>query len=163
MVADGLLTRQRYREVPPRVDYELTERSRELMPVLGALARWGYDWTWSAPRAGEEVNVGAIFRLAPGLLAPAPGVEGVVELVVEAVGAQPERSYVLTVADGFVSIAEHPVEAPDATVRGRTSAWVSALGPDGSPTELAFSGSRSLADAVLGGFTQAAARATRAA
>ena len=61
MVADGLLTRQRYREVPPRVDYELTERSRELMPVLGALARWGYDWTWSAPRPGEDVNVGAIF------------------------------------------------------------------------------------------------------
>src|SRR4026209_2727109 len=26
--------RQRYREVPPRVDYELTERSRELMPVI---------------------------------------------------------------------------------------------------------------------------------
>ena len=66
MVADGLLTRQRYREVPPRVDYELTERSRELMPVLGALARWGYDWTWSAPRQGEDVNLGAIFRLAPG-------------------------------------------------------------------------------------------------
>ena len=62
MVADGLLTRQRYREVPPRVDYELTERSRELMPVLGALAQWGYDWTWTAPRAGEDVNVGAIFR-----------------------------------------------------------------------------------------------------
>ena len=53
MVADGLLTRQRYREVPPRVDYELTERSRELMPVIGALARWGYDWTWSPPRAGR--------------------------------------------------------------------------------------------------------------
>ena len=70
MVADGLLTRQRYREVPPRVDYELTERSRELMPVLGALARWGYDWTWSAPRPGEDVNVGAIFRLAPGMLEP---------------------------------------------------------------------------------------------
>src|SRR3712207_4848157 len=58
MVADGLLTRQRYREVPPRVDYELTERSRELMPVIGALARWGYEWVWSAPRAGERVDVG---------------------------------------------------------------------------------------------------------
>ena len=73
MVADGLLTRQRYREVPPRVDYELTERSRDLMPVLGALAQWGYDWTWTAPRAGEDVNVGAIFRLAPGLLEPPAG------------------------------------------------------------------------------------------
>src|SRR4051794_40554900 len=41
MVADGLLTRQRYREVPPRVDYELTQRSRALLRVLGALARWG--------------------------------------------------------------------------------------------------------------------------
>ena len=37
MVADGLLTRQRYREVPPRVDYELTTRAKELLPVLGAL------------------------------------------------------------------------------------------------------------------------------
>ena len=53
MVADGLLTRQRYREVPPRVDYELTDRAKELMPVLGALARWGYDWAWSEPRPGE--------------------------------------------------------------------------------------------------------------
>jgi DNA-binding HxlR family transcriptional regulator len=43
MVADGLLTRQRYREVPPRVDRELTERSRELIPGFGALARWAHD------------------------------------------------------------------------------------------------------------------------
>src|ERR671939_609415 len=81
MVADGLLTRQRYREVPPRVDYELTERSRELMPVIGALARWGYDWTWSAPRRGEEINIGAIFRTTPGLLST-PTMRGRVEFVV---------------------------------------------------------------------------------
>ena len=91
MVADGLLTRKRHREVPPRVDYELTERSRELMPVLGALARWGYDWTWSGPRAGEDVNIGAIFRLAPGLLEPPPGVAGTVDLVVAEDGDAGER------------------------------------------------------------------------
>src|SRR5829696_8757182 len=68
MVADGLLTRQRYREVPPRVDYELTERARDLMPVLGALARWGYEWAWGPPREGEAIDVGAILRIAPGLL-----------------------------------------------------------------------------------------------
>ena len=64
MVADGLLTRQRYREVPPRVDYELTERSRDLLPVVGALARWGYRWAWGPPRPGEAIDVGAILRCA---------------------------------------------------------------------------------------------------
>jgi DNA-binding HxlR family transcriptional regulator len=159
MVADGLLTRQRYREVPPRVDYELTERSRELMPVLGALARWGYDWVWSAPRAGEDVNVGALFRLAPGLLEPPPGVEGTVDLIVEAEGEEPERRYRLTIGGGAVTISER--EAPDgasAVVSGRKAAWIRALGPDGSPDELSISGNRGLADALLSGFTTAAAR-----
>src|SRR3954463_14698105 len=91
MVADGLLTRQRYREVPPRVDYELTERSRELTPVLGALARWGYDWTWGPPRPGEDVNIGAILRLAPALLTPPPDRTATVELIVDAAADAPER------------------------------------------------------------------------
>jgi DNA-binding HxlR family transcriptional regulator len=118
MVADGLLTRQRYREVPPRVDYELTERSRELIPVLGALARWGYDWTWSAPRPGEDVNVGAIFRLAPGVLEPPPGLEGTVELIVEAEGEAPERQYLVTFKGGRVEVSEVGGAQPSATVRG---------------------------------------------
>jgi DNA-binding HxlR family transcriptional regulator len=160
MVADGLLTRQRYREVPPRVDYELTERSRELMPVVGALARWGYDWTWSAPRPGEDVNVGAVFRIAPGLIEPPRGVEGTVELVVEAEGDEdPERRYRLTASRGRVEIAEGESEAaPAAVVTGSKAAWVRALGPGGSSDELEFSGNRGLADAILSGFTAAAAR-----
>src|SRR6059058_4312855 len=40
MVADGMLTRRRYREVPPRVEYELTERAYALLPVIGEVARW---------------------------------------------------------------------------------------------------------------------------
>jgi DNA-binding HxlR family transcriptional regulator len=160
MVADGLLTRQRYREVPPRVDYELTERSRELMPVVGALARWGYDWTWSAPRPGEDVNVGAVFRLAPGLMEPPPGVEGTVELIVEGDGDESlERRYRLTAAHGRVEITEGESDATTAaTVTGTQAGWVRALGPEGSSDELSFSGNRGLADAILTGFTTAAAR-----
>ena len=159
MVADGLLTRQRYREVPPRVDYELTERSRELMPVVGALARWGYDWTWSAPRPGEDVNVGAIFRLAPGLIEVPPGVEGTVELIVEAEGeSSPERRYLLAAGQGGVEISEAPAESPaTATVSGAPDAWIHALGPEGAADDLEFSGNRGLADALLRGFTAAAA------
>jgi len=160
MVADGLLTRQRYREVPPRVDYELTERSRELMPVVGALARWGYDWTWSAPRAGEDVNIGAVFRLAPGLIESPPGVEGTVELIVEGDGDEsPERRYRLTASRGRVDISEAASDATAAAVvSGTQDAWVRALGPGGAADELSFSGNRALADAILTGFTTAAAR-----
>jgi DNA-binding HxlR family transcriptional regulator len=154
MVADGLLTRQRYREVPPRVDYELTERSRELMPVLGALARWGYDWTWSAPRPGEDVNIGAIFRLAPGMLAPPTDVRGSVDLVL--VGEPEDRIFRLTAGDGRVEISERPEGQADAVVTGSTEAWISALGPDGTSTSLDVSGDRGLADALLSGFTAAA-------
>ena len=157
MVADGLLTRQRYREVPPRVDYELTERSRELLPVLGALARWGYDWTWSPPRAGEDINVGAILRLAPGLLSPSSDVAGSVDLLVLAEGEGPEVRCRLAANDGHATIAERDVEGPaDATVTGTRSDWVRALGPDGSLDELAVRGDRALAEELLGGFVRAA-------
>jgi DNA-binding HxlR family transcriptional regulator len=154
MVADGLLTRQRYREVPPRVDYELTERSRELMPVLGALARWGYDWTWSGPRQGEDVNVGAIFRLAPGMLAPPSDARGTVDLVV--VGTDEDRVFRLVVRDGRVEITERPEGPADAVASGTIDAWVGALGPDGATGSLDVSGKPGLAETLLSGFAAAA-------
>jgi DNA-binding HxlR family transcriptional regulator len=36
----GLLTRKVYAEVPPRVEYELTEAGRALMPVFVSMRRW---------------------------------------------------------------------------------------------------------------------------
>lgn len=158
MVADGLLTRQRYREVPPRVDYELTERSRDLMPVIGALARWGYDWTWSEPRPGERVEIGAILRTAPGLLAPPKSLRGTVECFVEGERGQ-DRSYALTFSGGTVTIAEEPAEDAGARIGGGVDAWVRALGPAGDFGGLEFSGDRKLADALLGELASAGADA----
>src|ERR671927_459578 len=91
MVADGLLTRQRYREVPPRVDYELTERARDLLPVIAALAAWGFEWAWGPPQPDEAIDIGAIFRVAPGLLEPPAGLEGTVELIVTGSDGEPQH------------------------------------------------------------------------
>lgn len=41
LVAAGLVTRTSYAEVPPRVEYTLTERGRALRPAVDALRRWG--------------------------------------------------------------------------------------------------------------------------
>ena len=41
MEASGLLTRKVYAEVPPRVEYTLTELGYSLKPVLDAMWEWG--------------------------------------------------------------------------------------------------------------------------
>jgi DNA-binding HxlR family transcriptional regulator len=147
MVADGLLTRQRYREVPPRVDYELTERARDLLPVVSGLARWGYRWAWGPPRPGEAIDIGAILRCIAGLEI-SPAVRGSVELVVTR-GIDAEDIYVLHVVDGAVTYEERSAPEADAHAVGPERAWVEAFGVDGSRTELEVSGDTRLADALL--------------
>lgn len=38
---DQLITRHSYPESPPRVEYQLTEKGKELIPVFGSIADWG--------------------------------------------------------------------------------------------------------------------------
>lgn len=161
MVADGLLTRQRYREVPPRVDYELTDRARDLIPVLGALARWGYEWSWTEPRRSEAIDVGAIFRLAPGLLTLPRSLRGTVELTVSDRSKDGEtRQYTVVVKRGAVTLEERAEPEADAQVAGSERAWIDALVPEGVANGLEIRGDARLAAAVLDGLTPASARAT---
>jgi DNA-binding HxlR family transcriptional regulator len=145
MVADGMLTRKRYREVPPRVDYALTERARELMPVLAELARWGYEWAWGPPRESETVDLGAIFRLAPGLV-QCDSSSGVVELTVE----DAERaSYCCKVTANGVEVQECEAKNADARIVGDQDAWVRAMSPDRDRGGLRISGDQRLAESLL--------------
>ncbi|WP_198804929.1 winged helix-turn-helix transcriptional regulator [Leptolyngbya sp. BL0902] len=40
----GLLTRTVFPEVPPRVEYALTEKGREIQPIIAALSQVGEHW-----------------------------------------------------------------------------------------------------------------------
>jgi DNA-binding HxlR family transcriptional regulator len=162
MVADGLLTRQRYREVPPRVDYELTQRSRELLPVLGALARWGYDWAWTAPREGEAIDIGAILRIAPGLMDTPSSTSGTAELVVSRRDGS-ERHYAISVSRGETTISEQAAPDAAAHIAGSEADWIDALGPAADNGALSIKGDERLAKVVLDGVCASAARGERAA
>jgi DNA-binding HxlR family transcriptional regulator len=39
--ADGIITKRTFAEVPPRTEYTLTDKGRDLIPVLEAMATWG--------------------------------------------------------------------------------------------------------------------------
>ncbi|SIT09141.1 winged helix-turn-helix transcriptional regulator [Insolitispirillum peregrinum] len=60
--ADGLVHREVYPEVPPRVEYSLTARGRTLEPVLLALKAWGEDHVIAPEIPAGEVEL----TLVPG-------------------------------------------------------------------------------------------------
>lgn len=39
--AHGIITRQSFAEVPPRIEYTLTDKGRDLLPILQQMAAWG--------------------------------------------------------------------------------------------------------------------------
>ena len=54
MIDDGLVYRQDYQELPPRVEYGLTDLGREMLPILDALANFeNYYKTVLAERKNE--------------------------------------------------------------------------------------------------------------
>ena len=44
MEADGIITRTVYPEVPPRVEYALSELGESMRPILDAMQAWGNDY-----------------------------------------------------------------------------------------------------------------------
>lgn len=40
---DGLIVRTEYPEIPPKVEYALSDKGRSLMPILDALCIWGEE------------------------------------------------------------------------------------------------------------------------
>lgn len=44
MEKDGIITRTVYPEVPPRVEYALSELGESMRPIMDAMEKWGSDY-----------------------------------------------------------------------------------------------------------------------
>ena len=65
--SDGLISRTQYNEIPPKVEYSLTESGKKLLPALEALYAWGrehLDFAVSSGMTGAD-NCGCQPRACP--------------------------------------------------------------------------------------------------
>lgn len=40
LINDGLVSRKQYDEIPPRVEYSLTDRGKSVVPILQSICKW---------------------------------------------------------------------------------------------------------------------------
>lgn len=45
LVVEGIFERRRYADRPPRHEYVLTEKGRDLFPIIAAMLAWGDRWS----------------------------------------------------------------------------------------------------------------------
>ncbi|MFG1464647.1 helix-turn-helix domain-containing protein [Xanthobacter sp. DSM 24535] len=57
--ADGLITRRVFAQVPPKVEYSVSERGRSLAPVIAALKAWGDENVILPSRLATEADEAA--------------------------------------------------------------------------------------------------------
>jgi DNA-binding HxlR family transcriptional regulator len=135
MVSVGLLSRERFREMPPRVELSLTESGAALLPIAAALARWGMRYRWSEQDDLEHINPDAVLGQLPALLDGTKLPKGVLEAIIDAYDEE-EDPVVLRfeTVDGKLqplagdTAAETAAKA-SARIRGDRAAWEAALGP----------------------------------
>jgi DNA-binding HxlR family transcriptional regulator len=53
---EGVLVRRSYPESPPRVEYELTDKGRALLPIIRAMRRFGHEWLIAEPAKRRKAH-----------------------------------------------------------------------------------------------------------
>jgi DNA-binding HxlR family transcriptional regulator len=57
---EGIVERHTFSEVPPRVEYALTEKGRALLPIVDGMRAYGEEWLGEAGRGLTEMQQGAL-------------------------------------------------------------------------------------------------------
>lgn len=148
MVTLGLVERHRFKEVPPRVELELTDVGRELLPIAGALARWGMRNLWSSPSERARVGLELLLRLLPVLLEEQTALpDGDLEAVVT--HPDPPCRVPFRIENGKLRPETCEESSEAARVLGDRQAWIAALGPAADYKGLKFAGDKTLALSIL--------------
>jgi DNA-binding HxlR family transcriptional regulator len=150
----GLLSRERYREMPPRVEVTLTEAGRELLPIACALTRWGMRHDWPPPPGSVYVRADAVLRQLPALLEEEEDLPTGTVAVIVAKGEE-RTAHWFEIAGGRLQAVSKPAAETTAQIEGDDEAWIAALGPARDCSGLNVGGQRELAKRILDSLSHA--------
>jgi DNA-binding HxlR family transcriptional regulator len=132
----AIVTREYFRELPPRVEYSLTERGSSLEPVLESIAEWGMRHMMEGEVPCDRVELDLLFFHLPRFLCPekAAGISGTVEVRLEGDGG---GTWWVEVANGDCSVSRESAIEADAVIACPVDTWVEVMALHRAPETLA--------------------------
>lgn len=130
-----IITREYFRELPPRVEYSLTSRGASLEPLLDSIASWGMQHMMDESVPCERVDLDLLFFHLPRFFCPetARSLHGTVEVRIVGEGG---GSWFVTVAGGACSVCRHCNEVATATITTDVETWVDLVVTHRDPSRL---------------------------
>jgi DNA-binding HxlR family transcriptional regulator len=132
----GIVTREYFRELPPRVEYSLTERGSNLASVLESIAEWGMAYMMEGDLPCDNLELDLLFFHLPRFFCPekGAGVRGTVEVRLTGEGG---GTWWVRFADSACSVCKEPPEQPSAVISCDVATWVEVMALHRSPERLA--------------------------
>ncbi|MFI5267200.1 MAG: winged helix-turn-helix transcriptional regulator [Chloroflexota bacterium] len=132
----AIVTREYFRELPPRVEYSLTDRGSSLTPVLESIAEWGMQHMMEGEVPCDRVELDLLFFHLPRFLCPekAADTRGTVEVRLEGEGG---GSWWVHFGGGDCSISRDSAKPADAVIACPIDTWVEVMALHRAPERLA--------------------------
>jgi DNA-binding HxlR family transcriptional regulator len=131
-----VVTREYFRELPPRVEYSLTQRGEDLAPVLESIAGWGMRYMMDGDIPCQRVDLDLLFFHLPRFFCPdrAEGTSGTVEVQLEGEGG---GTWLVHVGHGACTIERAGNDEADARVICDVDTFVDLMALHRAPERLA--------------------------
>lgn len=148
----GLIVRQMFKQLPPRVEYDLTDKGRSLETVLHSLAQFGMINLMEKPAKGEVMDPEFIFNAMPAvfLSSAARGLRATYRVDIS--GKQGGTWYVIVSSKACRVTKDSKNRVPDVWISTDAKTWAMLATGQMDPADaesaglLHVSGSRALAE-----------------
>ncbi|MEP7215649.1 MAG: helix-turn-helix domain-containing protein [Anaerolineaceae bacterium] len=124
--SEGLVDRNYYKELPPRVEYTLTEKGWTVRPILSALVEWGREHTtgFTQEQIGHEVSTDFAMRVVPAFsFHPERAGDLVASMSIEIADSEQCNSWTLAIHDGHIHPQRQRAMTTDIHLKTSTSGF----------------------------------------